>query len=274
MYSWCTVGFFNLWYVFVYIGFSGNPSLAQTYCQNNPNQKCCQLLSSRQEKNPQGGKQQAISKVQSDSPPSGQQSSNNAPPEKKPVEEESEKPKPAALGEDYDQNEDYDGEDYHENEDFDQDEDYDENEDYDVGESDFENEGKSSFDEEEESEYDPESDYEPFQALIGKKRRLAQAAAGVNGSPQGNKVPIVAVLAGVVVAVALISFGAVFYIRHRNSRELLKQVPFIEKGEGSQVKLKCIVKYAYTPNLPDEMELQVGDLVVFESLSDGNFILI
>ena len=34
-------------------------------------------------------------------------------------------------------------------------------------------------------------------------------------------------------------------------------------------KLRCIVKYAYTPNLPDEIELAVGDVVEFESISDG-----
>ena len=41
-------------------------------------------------------------------------------------------------------------------------------------------------------------------------------------------------------------------------------------GASSEVKkLRCIVKYAYTPNLPDEIELQVGDIVEFESISDG-----
>jgi hypothetical protein len=137
----------------------------------------------------------------------------------------------------------------------------------------YESDEDESFENDDPENYtDDDENYEPFQALLGSTAKKVGTEAAVGAGNSGKKLPIAAIIGGAVGAVVLITIGTVMYVRRRKSQQVLKQVSIADKTADSHaVKLKCIVKYAYSPNLPDEMELQVGDLVVFESLSDDGW---
>jgi hypothetical protein len=141
------------------------------------------------------------------------------------------------------------------------------------GTSEYETDEEESYEDEDSVSYDDDVNYEPFQALLGATaKKVGTDVATSAGGNSGRRFPIAAIIGGAVGAVVLIAVGTVLFVRRRKSQQVLKQVPLIDKSADSHaVKLKCIVKYAYSPNLPDEMELQVGDLVVFESLSDDGW---
>ena len=81
------------------------------------------------------------------------------------------------------------------------------------------------------------------------------------------------IIGGVCAAVVLLGIGIAMYVKRRAKNvkqvEILspsKEIPHVESNGG--LGLKCIVKYDYQPNLSDEMELRVGDVVIFDTLSD------
>ncbi|KAJ3304864.1 hypothetical protein HDV03_002246 [Kappamyces sp. JEL0829] len=109
-------------------------------------------------------------------------------------------------------------------------------------------------------------------APVVAKAATATPAASGSGSSVGG-------LIAVAVGVLVIALGGVFlFIRFRNTKSSKVASTLPDKGketaplhEGEGLKLKCIVKYDYQPNLPDEIELRVGDIVIFESISDDGW---
>jgi hypothetical protein len=86
------------------------------------------------------------------------------------------------------------------------------------------------------------------------------------------------IVGGVCAGVVLLGIGLVIFVRRRPKTVSIAS-PFILKHEskvieptnGSGMGLKCIVKYDYQPNLSDEMELRVGDVILFEVVSDDGW---
>jgi hypothetical protein len=124
----------------------------------------------------------------------------------------------------------------------------------------------AAYSEEDNDYFDDEED------PIERSTSFEAAASKLVTVPGKSKVWLfVAAGVGIVTLLGILAFVYRQRSRSKVSSVSIKEVKNIESGKADGVKLKCIVKYAYSPNLPDEMELQVGDLIVFENLSDDGW---
>lgn len=104
------------------------------------------------------------------------------------------------------------------------------------------------------------------------------AATGNPSAGTSNAGVIITIVACTSIFVVIVGFLLFIYIRRKRMFVSLKNgslVPSVDSysaipGENSG-QLRCIVKYDYTPNLSDEVELRVGDIIIFESLADDGW---
>lgn len=92
-----------------------------------------------------------------------------------------------------------------------------------------------------------------------------------SSKPKG---PNIGAIVGWLILVLVIAGASTFLylrMRRRRYRAFISSDNGKASIDGNGTKLKCIVKYGYSPNLPDEMELEVGDIIVFETLADDGW---
>jgi hypothetical protein len=120
--------------------------------------------------------------------------------------------------------------------------------------------------------------FESFEAIVSprtKSRSLTQPPNAIMITM--TAVTVVAICVCVILAAGIcISYAVRTRRRQRAARKVSQklQVPRRYdsiKSELPSTQTKYIVKYAYVPNLPDEMELKVGDIIQFYQVSDDRW---
>ncbi|KAJ3352646.1 Protein Xrp2 [Kappamyces sp. JEL0680] len=124
------------------------------------------------------------------------------------------------------------------------------------------------------------------QCVTGVKSDQESCATSV-GSTSAPPKPFVQTTAFVVIVATagVILLGVISWVYVRRRRMMAANAGFVSLKDGSSVplvdssfsssspsgQLRCIVKYDYAPNLSDEIELKIGDIIVFDTAEGSEF---